>query len=196
MRVRKSGKLLAWYRIVPLFFVAVLGLISYLYSFGPSLLFKPLYPLKYEEEITAAAQDYGVDPYLVAAVISCESGWDPQAESHRGAQGLMQLMPETAQDIVDKGYVDGEVYAADNLYDPETNIRFGCAYLSSLLTYFNGATDKAIAAYNAGMGNVDEWTQTDDLLHNAITFPETQAYLVRVTMAQTRYQELYSTAFQ
>ena len=56
------------------------------------------------------------------------------------------------------------------------NIEFGCAYLSYLLAYFNGVTDKAIAAYNAGMGNVDVWAQEDDLLHNAITFPETQAY--------------------
>lgn len=189
-------KLFAWYRVLPLLVVALFGAISHIYSFGPSLLFQGLYPLQYEEKITEAAQTYGVDPYLVAAVIRTESSWDPEAESSRGALGLMQLMPSTAEDIVAKGLVDGSEYSVDNLLDPETNIEFGCSYLAYLLSYFNGATDKAIAAYNAGMGNVDEWAQQDDMLHNAITFPETQAYLVRVNMAQTRYRELYPDAFQ
>lgn len=184
-----------WYRVLPLAIVLVFGVISYAYSFAPSLIFKSLYPLSYEDEITSSAAAHGVDPYLVAAIIRSESSWDAEAQSHRGAMGLMQLMPETASDMVSKGLVDGSQFSADDLLDPQTNIEFGCAYLSYLLSYFNGATDKAIAAYNAGMGNVDIWTQEDDLLRNAITFPETQAYLVRVTMAQTRYQELYPQAF-
>lgn len=108
----------------------------------------------------------------------------------------MQLMPETAQDMVAKGLVDGKRYSYENLEDPTVNIEYGCAYLSYLLTHFNGATDRAIAAYNAGMGNVDGWAKQDKLLHNAITFPETQAYLVRVNMAKARYQELYPQAFR
>lgn len=108
----------------------------------------------------------------------------------------MQLMPETAQDMVAKGLVDCKRYSYENLEDPAINIEYGCAYLSYLLTYFNGATDRAIAAYNAGMGNVDGWAKQDKLLHNAITFPETQAYLVRVNMAKARYQELYPQAFR
>lgn len=193
--MRRGVKLLTWYRVLPLIIVLLFGVISFEYSFGPSLVFKSMYPLEYEDDITSSATEHGVDPYLVAAVIRSESSWDPQASSHQGAVGLMQLMPETAQDMIDKGLVDGARYSVDMLEDPAVNIEFGCAYLSYLLDYFNGVTDKAIAAYNAGMGNVDVWTQEDDLLHNAITFPETQAYLVRVTMAQTRYQELYSQAF-
>lgn len=191
----RSGRLLSWYRVIPLACVLVFGVVSYGYTFGPALLFRALYPLSYESEITSSASSHGVDPYLVAAIISSESGWDADAVSHQGAQGLMQLMPETASDMVRKGLVDGERYDPSNLDDPETNIEFGCAYLSYLLSYFNGATDKAVAAYNAGMGNVDIWTQQDSLLHNAITFPETQAYLVRVMMAQSRYRELYPQAF-
>ena len=193
--MRTRNRLLSWYRVVPLCIVAVFGLISFAYSFGPSMLFKALYPLEYEDAITDSASSHGVDPYLVAAVIRSESGWDANAASSQGAQGLMQLMPQTAADMVDKGLVDGSRYSSDNLLDPETNIEFGCAYLSYLLSYFNGATEKAIAAYNAGLGNVDSWTQDEGLLHNAITFPETQAYLVRVTMARTRYAELYPQAF-
>ena len=131
----------------------------------------------------------------MCAVIKSESNWDPEAESNQGARGLMQLMPETAQDMIAKGLVDGSEYSADNLNDPATNIEFGCAYFSYLLTYFNGSTDSAIAAYNAGMGNVDGWAQQDTSLHNAITFPETQAYLIRVNNAWVRYKTLYPDRF-
>lgn len=188
-------RLFTWYRVVPVALVLLLGVTSFVYSFGPSLLFKPMYPLEHESEITASASAHGVDPYLVAAIIRSESSWDERASSHRGAIGLMQLMPETASDMVEKGLVDPNRFSVDRLTDPATNIEFGCAYLSYLMMYFNGATDKAVAAYNAGMGNVDIWTQGGDILHNAITFPETQAYLVRVTMAQTRYRELCPQAF-
>lgn len=194
--MNRRGSFLRWYRAAPLTVVLIFGLVSFAFTFAPSLLFKSMYPLRYEDEITASASAHGVDPYLVAAVIRSESSWDPEASSHQGARGLMQLMPETAQDMVSKGLVDGKRYSYENLEDPAINIEYGCAYLSYLLTYFNGATDRAIAAYNAGMGNVDGWAKQDKLLHNAITFPETQAYLVRVNMAKARYQELYPQAFR
>ncbi|VWL89185.1 Soluble lytic murein transglycosylase [Collinsella intestinalis] len=194
--MNRRGSFLRWYRVFPLTVVLIFGLVSFAFAFAPSLLFKSMYPLHYEDEITASAATHGVDPYLVAAVIRSESSWDPEASSHQGARGLMQLMPETAQDMVAKGLVDGKRYSYENLEDPTVNIEYGCAYLSYLLTYFNGATDRAIAAYNAGMGNVDGWAKQDKLLHNAITFPETQAYLVRVNMAKARYQELYPQAFR
>ena len=194
--MNRRGSFLRWYRVFPLTVVLIFGLVSFAFAFAPSLLFKSMYPLRYEDEITASAATHGVDPYLVAAVIRSESSWDPEASSHQGARGLMQLMPETAQDMVAKGLVDGKRYSYENLEDPTVNIEDGCAYLSYLLTYFNGATDRAIAAYNAGMGNVDGWAKQDKLLHNAITFPETQAYLVRVNMAKARYQELYPQAFR
>ena len=194
--MNRRGSFLRWYRVFPLTVVLIFGLVSFAFAFAPSLLFKSMYPLRYEDEITASAATHGVDPYLVAAVIRSESSWDPEASSHQGARGLMQLMPETAQDMVAKGLVDGKRYSYENLEDPTVNIEYGCAYLSYLLTYFNGATDRAVAAYNAGMGNVDGWAKQDKLLHNAITFPETQAYLVRVNMAKARYQELYPQAFR
>lgn len=194
--MNRRDSFLRWYRVLPLTVVLIFGLVSFAFAFAPSLLFKSMYPLRYEDEITASAATHGVDPYLVAAVIRSESSWDPEASSHQGARGLMQLMPETAQDMVAKGLVDGKRYSYENLEDPTVNIEYGCAYLSYLLTYFNGATDRAIAAYNAGMGNVDGWAKQDKLLHNAITFPETQAYLVRVNMAKARYQELYPQAFR
>ena len=107
----------------------------------------------------------------------------------------MQLLPETAQDMIAQGVVDGSSYSSQNLSVPATNIEFGCAYLAYLLKYFNGSTDSAIAAYNAGLGNVDGWAQENTALHNAITFPETQAYLIRVNNAWSRYKTLYPDRF-
>ena len=154
-----------------------------------------LYPLSYEDDIQSAAKAYKIDPYLVAAVIETESNWDPSVRSSSGAEGLMQLLPDTAQDMIDKGYVDGDAYSVDDLFEPDVNIMFGCAYLRYLLDYYDGALDRAIAAYNAGIGNVEDWVDQDTALHNAITFPETQAYLVRVLNSYNRYEELYAGRF-
>ena len=193
---RGRHRFFSWYRAVPLAIVAILGAISFVYSYGPSFLFSALYPLEYEEYITDSCSRHGVDPYLVAAVINTESNWDEDVESSKGAIGLMQLMPESADDMAEWGLVDSSVYDPDDLTDPQTNIEYGCAFLAYLIDYYNGSSDKAVAAYNAGMGNVDEWLEDGGVLHNVITFPETQAYLARVTMAQTRYEELYPDSFQ
>lgn len=190
-----SKRFLVWYRALPIAALIVFGLISTVYTYAPALVFKSLYPIHYESYIKSSSVRHGLDPYLVCAVIKAESNWDPAAQSNQGAQGLMQLLPETAQDMIDQGVVDGSAYSSQNLSDPETNIEFGCAYLSYLLTYFNGSTDRAIAAYNAGLGNVDGWAQENTALHNAITFPETQAYLIRVNNAWSRYKTLYSDRF-
>ena len=186
---------ITWNRVAPLAVVLVFGLISLVYSYAPAAFFKPLYPIDYEAYVKQSSISHNLDPYLVCAVIKSESNWDPEAESTQGARGLMQLMPETAQDMIALGLVDGSEYSADNLNDPATNIEFGCAYFSYLLTYFICLTDSAIAAYNAGMGNVDGWAQQDTSLHNAITFPETQAYLIRVNNAWVRYKTLYPDRF-
>lgn len=191
----RSTKLLAWYRAIPLLVLLVMGLISFAFSFSPAAFVSPLYPLEYREDIERASAAYKVDPMLVAAVIDTESNWDIAAVSHRGAQGLMQLMPDTARDMVELGLVDGDLYRPDNLIDPATNITFGCAYLAYLIDYFDGSTDHAIAAYNAGLSHVEDWAQAGTVLHNAITFPETQAYLMRVSTAWARYRELYGSTF-
>lgn len=192
---RGRRRFLRWYRALPLALVSALGIISLAFSYAPSFLFQTLYPLEYEDLILESSVRHGLDPYLVAAVIDTESDWDADAESSKGALGLMQLMPETAADMAEWGLVDSSIYDEDDLSDPATNIEYGCAFLAYLLEYYNGSTDKAVAAYNAGMGNVDEWLQEESVLAGAITFPETQAYLARVTTARTRYEELYPTAF-
>lgn len=112
--------------------------------------------------IKQAAERYQVDPHLVQAVVKAESNFDPDVVSSAGAQGLMQLMPQTAADL---GVVDP--------FDPQQNIEGGTRFLSQLLTYFDGDTTKALAGYNAGPGAVDEYDGIPP-------YKETQTYVNRV----------------
>jgi soluble lytic murein transglycosylase-like protein len=97
----------------------------------------------FERLVGEAAQRHGLDPALVMAVIGVESGFQPEAVSPKGAQGLMQLMPGTARDM---GVTDP--------FDPAANLDGGSRYLSSLVARYEGDLAKALAAYNAGMGAV------------------------------------------
>ena len=104
---------------------------------------KPLWQSKYNDIIVAAAQKFDVDAALVSAVIKAESDYNPRIVSHKGARGLMQLMPATAKR-----------FGVTNSFDPEENIHAGTRYLRWLLKKFDGNADLAVAAYNAGEGNV------------------------------------------
>lgn len=104
---------------------------------------QPLWQSKYNEIIVAAAQKFDVDAALVSAVIKAESDYNPRIVSHKGARGLMQLMPATAKR-----------FGVTNSFDPEENIHAGTRYLRWLLKTFDGNADLAVAAYNAGEGNV------------------------------------------
>jgi soluble lytic murein transglycosylase-like protein len=108
------------------------------------------------------APEYGIHPGLAFAVIRAESNFNPQAVSHKNAQGLMQLIPETAAR-----------FRVSKPFDPEQNIRGGLSYLRWLLAYFEGNVALAVAAYNAGEGAVDR--------HNGVPpYAETRGYLSRI----------------
>ena len=112
--------------------------------------------------VDSAASRYGVDPRLVEAVLQTESGGDPTATSAAGAQGLMQLMPATAQSL---GVADP--------YDPAQSIDGGTRYLRGLLDRFGGNEQLAVAAYNAGPGAVERYGGVPP-------YPETQSYVRQV----------------
>lgn len=151
---------------------------------------KLIYPLPYEETVTAYANRFDVPKSLIYAVIHTESHFNANAVSKADAKGLMQLTDNTcewARSLL--GEKEGDVF------DPETNIRYGTKILSVLDGQF--AEQKTVlAAYNAGIGNVRKWLGNTDysadgeILHT-IPFAETREYVVRVQKAQKRYQELY-----
>jgi len=122
----------------------------------------PIFNSKYDKIIIAAARHFDVDAALVSAVIKAESDFQPRIVSHKGARGLMQLMPATAKR-----------FGVTNSFDPEANIYGGVRYLRWLLKTFEGNADLAIAAYNAGEGNV--WK------YNGVPpFRETVNYINRI----------------
>ncbi len=128
-------------------------------------------PSQFDGMIREASQKWNVDESLIRAVIKQESGYDPQATSWCGAQGLMQLMPETAAGL-----------GVKDAYDPQQNIMGGTRYLRSLLDRFDGNISKALAGYNAGPGAVDK--------HGGIPpYEETQNYVSNVLDFYRRYKE-------
>lgn len=154
------------------------------------------HPLYYADTITAYADAQELDPALVAAVILCESSYDPKAESRLGARGLMQLMPDTAEWVAHKLGEDGADYSFDNLYDPQTNIRFGTWYLGYLSRRFNGDATKIVCAYHAGQGNVDSWLKnpqysSDGVTLDVIPTQDTATYASRVLRARDIYCKYY-----
>ena len=154
------------------------------------------HPLYYADTITAYADAQGLDPALVAAVILCESSYDPKAESRLGARGLMQLMPDTAEWVAHKLGEDGADYSFDNLYDPQTNICFGTWYLGYLSRRFNGDATKIVCAYHAGQGNVDSWLKnpqysSDGVTLDVIPTQDTATYASRVLRARDIYRKYY-----
>jgi soluble lytic murein transglycosylase-like protein len=121
-----------------------------------------------EKLVREAADRHSVDPALIRAVIETESNWNPKAYSHKGAGGLMQLIPTTAQR-----------YGAYDLFNPQQNIDAGVKHLKRLLERYNGNLDLALAAYNAGEGAVDR-------AHGIPAFRETQNYVQKVQNAYFR----------
>lgn len=119
-----------------------------------------------QSQVSAAAAKYGVPEWLALAVAKAESAFNPSAVSSAGAVGVMQLMPSTAAGL----NVDP--------YDTSQNIDGGVKYLSQLLSKYGGDTTKALAAYNAGPGNVDKYGGVPP-------FPETQSYVQKILSAFT-----------
>lgn len=152
------------------------------------------YPLEYTAFVDAYAQEYGLPPSLVYAVIRTESGFDPEAVSPAGAVGLMQLT-EDAFDWV-QYRSDGEAtLPPEQRLDPETSIHYGTCMLSLLQQEYE-VWATTLAAYNAGRGNVNRWLtdegySDDGRTLKVIPYAETRQYVDKVLSAQAMYQQLY-----
>ena len=154
---------------------------------------KYIYPYKYKEYVDKYSSEYGLDPLLVLSVMKAESKFDKNSTSNRGAKGLMQIMDYTAEWIAEE--IGIEYFLPNILYDPETNIKMGCWYLDNLITEF-GNVDTALAAYNAGSGNVTKWLQSENYSKDGetlyyIPFPETKKYVERIKVNYKMYKYIY-----
>jgi len=147
------------------------------------------YPLSYEHVIRGHAENYDLDPALLAAVIYRESKFDADARSSSGAIGLMQLLPETAKGIAAR--TGGSKFRVSDLYDPEINVRYGAWYLRHLLDKY-GSERLALAAYNAGQANVDRW-RAENL---PIQFAETRGFVDHVEKLKSTYRSAYASLRQ
>ena len=163
---------------------------------GREFLERTEYPLRYPEIVRGHARTYGLDPALLAAVIYTESKFQPHARSASGAIGLMQLLPSTAEGIATR--TGGTKFVASDLDNPEINVRYGAWYLRHLRQHYAGlpnSTTLALAAYNAGMANVDVWarhTRPGQTLQIPAAFAETSAYVKRIEHAEGVYRRLYA----
>lgn len=150
------------------------------------------YSAKYTDLIKEYAEEYQLDEYLVVAVVHTESHFDPNAVSSADARGLMQLLPETAKWVCEK---NDWPYEEDLLYEPEFNLRLGTYYLKYLLdSYQNEAL--ALAAYNAGPGNVNGWLREGKISYERETLvnipnKEPREYVNKVESAKKMYKRLY-----
>jgi soluble lytic murein transglycosylase len=154
-------------------------------------------PLRHEDIIRQQARQKGLDPSLIAAVIYAESHFRDGQTSAAGAEGLMQLTPATARYIARKS--GGTQFVVDDLGTPQVNISYGAYYLRYLLRRYGGNVDFALAAYNAGEGNVDRWIAAATAKHRALTidaipYSETRAYVQRVLTVRRQYRQSYAAA--
>lgn len=182
---------------------AVLLVLVLFFLFINERIFEWIYPIKFEELIDEAAEQYSVDKYFLAALIRTESNYKTDKVSSKGAAGLMQIMPETADWLAGTAGIRAPL--GDRLFEPEINIQIGAMYVSYIRSQFanelgkyDTASDLAIvaAAYNAGPGILRRWL-TDGTWSGKyadsgqIPYGETRHFVERVVYYYNRYQQIY-----
>lgn len=189
---RKKRKRTVW--LCALVGVIVLALLLLLLV--PKFL-RMYFRMDHSDLIATYSDEYTLNPYFVSAVIHCESGNDPTAESHAGARGLMQVMPATGNEIA---LALGETeFSEEDLFVPETSVRFGCYYLREQMDRFDNNEKIVLAAYNAGPHRAEKWVSEYGLDSTGgicyIPFGETDRYVDKVLTVQRIYEILYKNHF-
>ncbi len=154
-----------------------------------------MYPTTYSQYVERYAQEYELDKLLVYSMIKAESGFDSEAVSPRNAKGLMQIMDSTGEWAAEK--ISIENFETEQLLEPETNIRIGCWYIARLLKQYDQNMVLALAAYNAGSGNVSKWLKDDSISSDGktldrIPFEETRNYVDKIKKYNWMYNKLYN----
>jgi soluble lytic murein transglycosylase len=155
-----------------------------------------LFPRPYWDALRRNAQENGLDPYLVSALIRQESEFNPSAVSRSNALGLMQLLPSTGKG--EARQLGLKSYSTDSLFQPDVNIELGTRYFRKMVDHFNGQVEYALAAYNAGDNRVEEWRNSGsyrdiDEFVESIPFTETREYVQAIVRNVEVYKLVYGT---
>ena len=178
-----------------IFIIVILIFIILFFIFKDKIL-KIIYPKDYEEIVKLYSEQYNVDENLIFAVIKAESNFDENAISHKSAIGLMQIMEDTAEDIAIKYNIDIDFEnVKDSVAKVNNNINIGTKYLSVLLEQYKNV-EVAVAAYNAGIGTVDNWIdkgiiKSDGSDIENIPYKETNNYVRKILRNYEIYQTIY-----
>ncbi|MBP7025530.1 MAG: lytic transglycosylase domain-containing protein, partial [Clostridia bacterium] len=154
------------------------------------------YPKSYEEFVSMYSDEYGVDENLIFAVIKAESNFQEDAVSHKDALGLMQIMKETAEDVARKYNIEIDFNNSEReILNVQNNIKIGTKYLAVLLEKYKNI-EVAVAAYNAGIGTVDNWIEKEIIKSDGsdienIPYKETNNYVRKILRNYKIYQDLY-----
>jgi len=178
-----------------IFIIVILIFIILFFIFKDKIL-KIIYPKDYEEIVKLYSEQYNVDENLIFAVIKAESNFDENAISHKSAIGLMQIMEDTAEDIAIKYNIDIDFEnVKESVAKVNNNINIGTKYLSVLLEQYKNV-EVAVAAYNAGIGTVDNWIdkgiiKSDGSDIENIPYKETNNYVRKILRNYEIYQTIY-----
>ena len=181
--IRKNAKLL-------LKIILIIILVSIVAICINKLMIKIFYKKEYSKYVSKYSQEYNVDENLIYALIKAESNFEADAVSSKNAQGLMQLMLTTAEDVAKKNGIN---LTEENILEPDININIGTKYISTLLNKYE-CVEIALAAYNAGSGNVDKWIEKGSIKADGsdienIPFKETNNYVRRIMRDYKIYSE-------
>ena len=180
-------------KLISIILIVLVILLCVNYNNIKTMTLKNIYKIDYSEYVEKYSREYDVDKYLIYATIKAESNFNQYAKSSQGALGLMQLLYSTAEEIAPKAGIN---VTENSIYDAEININLGTKLLSLLLKKYEN-TGLALAAYNAGSGNVDNWINkgiinSDGTDLENIPFTETNNYVRKILRDYEIYLNLYN----
>ena len=180
-------------KLIFILIIIILLIIAFNFNDIKNLILKELYPIKYSDHVEIYSKQYNVDKELIYSIIKAESNFNHEAVSSKGACGLMQLMQPTAEEVAKKLNL---TINEQVILEPKVNINLGTKYISTLIEKYK-IIEVALAAYNAGTGNVDTWIKDKTIKADGsdienIPYKETNNYVRKILRDYKIYQELYN----
>jgi len=190
--IKRLNKLLLNKKIFIILSIILLVVILFNIIKIQNIILKIIFPIKYEQYVEKYSKEYNVEENLIFAIIKAESNFNKDISSNKEAKGLMQILYSTAEEVAES--VNLQISKQD-LYNEEVNINIGTKYIAKLIQKYDNV-ELALAAYNAGTGNVDKWIEQGILKKDGsnieqIPFKETNNYVRKVIRNYRIYKDIY-----